>query len=294
MGEVGDDEATCRHALADEGAHQARAHLGGGGVVLRDRTAKRDAREEVEVAQNGVGDRAADIVEIDVDAVGAGGAEGRIEILLGLVVDAGIEAEVILHEGAFLGAARDADGAAAHELGDLAHDLADGTGGSRHHDRLAGLGLADMQQAEIGGHARHAEHAVGGRDRRDRGIDLAQGGAAADRIFLPAETVLDDVADLEAVMRRLHHFAHRAAGHHLVEADRRSIGGGIAHPAALIGIEREIVHLHQHLAVPRLGHRRFLDAKVGFGRLARRTAHENDTAMGLGNAGWAAHGTRHS
>ena len=102
LGEVGDDEALRPHPLADEGAEQARADRRRGGVVLRDRAAQRDAAEEVDVAQHGVGDLAADIVEIDVEAVGAGGAQRRVEILLGLVVDAGIEAQLVLHEGAFL------------------------------------------------------------------------------------------------------------------------------------------------------------------------------------------------
>ena len=89
---------------------------------------------------------------------------------------------------------------------------------------------------------------------------------------------------LKSGMLRFHDLAHGAAGHHLAEADRRCVGGGVAHAAALVGIERQIVHLHQHLAVTRLGHRRFLDAEVGFGGLARRAADEDDAAMGFGNA----------
>src|SRR5262245_1737067 len=46
LGEVGDDEALRAHALADEGAHEARAHRRRSGVVLRDRAAKRHAAEE--------------------------------------------------------------------------------------------------------------------------------------------------------------------------------------------------------------------------------------------------------
>ena len=203
---------------------------------------------------------AADIVEIDVDAVGAGRAQRRVEVLLGLVVDAGVEAELVLHEGALLRAAGDADHAAAHDLADLAHHLADRAGRRRDDDGLARLGLADIEQAEIGGHARHAEHAVGGRDRRQRGIDLAQSRPPADRIFLPAQPVLDDVAHGEARIARLHHLADGAAGHHLAQPDRRRIGRGVAHAAALVGIERQIGDLDQHLAVLRLGHRHFLDA----------------------------------
>ena len=75
------------------------------------------------------------------------------------------------------------------------------------------------------------------------GIDLAQVGPAADRVLLPAEPILDDVADLEARIAATSRPRPRAAGHHLAEADRRGVGRGVAHAAALVGIEREIVHL---------------------------------------------------
>jgi hypothetical protein len=56
----------------------------------------------------------------------------------------------------FLAPPGDADHAAAHDPGDLAHHLADRARRGGDDDRLAGLGLADFEQAEIGGHARHA------------------------------------------------------------------------------------------------------------------------------------------
>src|SRR5262245_38198007 len=94
--EVPDDEAARRDALADEGAHQARAGLRG--VVLRDRAAQGDAGIEVEMAEHRVAHGAADVVEVDVDAVRASGLDGGGEVLLGLVVEAGIEAEGVLDE----------------------------------------------------------------------------------------------------------------------------------------------------------------------------------------------------
>src|SRR6185312_2957794 len=93
--------------------------------VEDDGAAESDAAEEIDVAQHGVGDLAADIVEIDVDALRAGGQQRLVEILFRLVVEAGIEAELVLHEGAFLRPAGDADDAATHDLADLSDDLSD-------------------------------------------------------------------------------------------------------------------------------------------------------------------------
>ena len=49
-----------------------------------------------------------------------------------------------------------ADDLAALDLGDLAHEAAHGPGGTVHDDSLAGLGLAELQEAEVGGVPGHA------------------------------------------------------------------------------------------------------------------------------------------
>ena len=135
------------------------------GVVGGDQPAHGDAAEQVHLHQHGVEDLAADVLEVDVDALGRGGLELGGEVA-GLVVDAGVEAELLRHVAALVGAAGDADGAAALDLGDLADDRADRAGGRRDHHRLAGLGLADLEQAEIGGPAGHAEPADPALQRR--------------------------------------------------------------------------------------------------------------------------------
>src|SRR5262249_14720010 len=163
-------------------------------------------------------------------------AQRGVEVVAGLVVDAGVEAELVLDEAALLAAAGDADHAAAHDLADLPDDLADRARRGRHHDGLARPGLADLEQAEVRGHAGHPDRAVGGRYGPRGGIALARRGGAADRILLPAQSILDGVADREARVAGLHHLADGAAGHHLAEADRRGIRGGVAHAAALVGI----------------------------------------------------------
>ena len=65
-----------------------------GRVVLRDQPADRHARERIEQRQHRVEHRAADILEIDVDAFRAGGLELLGEIRRA-VIDAGVEAELV-------------------------------------------------------------------------------------------------------------------------------------------------------------------------------------------------------
>src|SRR5215469_5207075 len=142
VGKVPDDEA------ADEKAFpQHREHVGAGKgrchIVLRDEPADRDAGEGVEQRPYCLLHRTADILEIDIDALGAGRLELPREIGR-IVVETFIEAELVLDEAAFLGAAGDADRAAALDLGDLPHDGADRARGGSDDDRLARLRLADL------------------------------------------------------------------------------------------------------------------------------------------------------
>ncbi len=139
-----------------------------GGVVSGDRAADRHPGAAVQVAQAVVEDLAADVVEIDVDAFAA----GRLELLreIGrLVVDRHVEAELFGQHPAFFGAAGDPDHPAAVDLGDLADHRADRAGRRRHHHLLAVLERADLEQAEIGGEAGHAERAKEKLGRQPRG-----------------------------------------------------------------------------------------------------------------------------
>src|SRR5690606_24198931 len=129
-----------------------------GRVVAGDQAAQRDAGMNVEEWQDGVEDRAADILEIDVDAAGNGFPELLREVRV-VAVDAGVEAECLDHEAAFLRAAGNADDAAALYFGDLADDRADRAAGGSDHDRFTFLRLADPEQAVPCGEARHAENA---------------------------------------------------------------------------------------------------------------------------------------
>src|SRR6266850_3397351 len=69
---VGDDEALHVDTIADHRQEVARARVGRVEVVLRDHAAERDAREGVDLPQHHIQERAAHVLEVDVDALGAG------------------------------------------------------------------------------------------------------------------------------------------------------------------------------------------------------------------------------
>ncbi len=77
----------------------ARPALGTLEVVLRDLSAETDAGARIEVAHGRVGDRAADVVEVDVDTGGAQRRELGVEIVADLVVPGGVEAELVEQPG---------------------------------------------------------------------------------------------------------------------------------------------------------------------------------------------------
>ena len=106
-----------------------------------------------------------DVVEVDVDALRARAAQpgqtGRL-----LVVDRGVEAQVLGEPAALLVGPGDADDAQALDLPDLADERPDRPRRRGHHERLALLRLADLQQPDPGGEADVAEEAqVGERGR---------------------------------------------------------------------------------------------------------------------------------
>src|SRR3546814_10545849 len=81
--------------------------------------ADHDPCADREVAHDGIADRASGVVVIDVDSVRTGVTEGKVEVV-GMIVERRVITELI-DAGADLGSPpRDADGATAHQLGDLA------------------------------------------------------------------------------------------------------------------------------------------------------------------------------
>ena len=119
-----------------------------------------------------------------------------------LVVDRRIEAELAHQPVALVLAARRADHAAAGELRDLADHGADRAGRRRHQHGVAGLGLADLEQAEIGREAGDAERSDQQLQRR-LGRPLGEPPRRQGGVVLPTPVALDDVARLQPAGLRL-------------------------------------------------------------------------------------------
>src|SRR5690606_22660818 len=140
------------------------------------------------------------ILEIDVDAIRRRG--GKLLAPVGaLVIDRGIEAEVLDDMAALVRPARYADSATALDLRDLADDGTDGARSGRNDNRLARLRAANLQQAEIGGEARHAASAEHDRQIDRQALRQNAHGAHAligDAVVLPAGQTAHMIAFLVA------------------------------------------------------------------------------------------------
>jgi len=144
--------------------------------------------------QDGVEDLAADVVEVDVDAVRRLLAQLGAQIR-GLVVDRRVEAQLVGQPRALLGSARDADHTAALELRDLARGRTDRARRARDDDGVALARLAHVQQPEVRRHAGHAQRAEPALGRRDVEVDGAQAVARHRRVLLHA----GDAGDVRAL-----------------------------------------------------------------------------------------------
>jgi hypothetical protein len=98
------------------------------GVVVGDETADGNAGKVIQQRQHRLEYWAADILEINIDALRTGGFQ--ILTQLGLVmIEARVESELVLNEAALLLAAGNADDPAALDLCDLADHRPDSTRG---------------------------------------------------------------------------------------------------------------------------------------------------------------------
>jgi hypothetical protein len=98
-----------------------------------------------------VGDRAADVVEVRIDAVGGGLGQGAQVVVGRFVVDPGVEPEFVLEELDFGVGAGEPDDPRAVEFRDLSGDGADRTGRPRDDERLARPRAGDFVDAEVRG-----------------------------------------------------------------------------------------------------------------------------------------------
>ena len=118
---------------------------------------------------------------------------------------------------------------------------------------------------------------IGARPR----VDPARLALAEQRVVLPAADADHDVARSEPLEVRAHDLADRAAGHDLADRHGSRVGRRLAHPAAHVGVEREIDRAAQHLARAGLRDRRLLEAEILRPRLALRARGQHDPAVDL-------------
>jgi len=83
----------------------------------------------------------------------------------------------------------------------------------------------------------------------------------------------------EPFMLRLDDITHYAAHHHLVDSHRVGIRLAVIHPAAHVGIDRQINRTHQELTCSQSRQRRFDQTKISFLRKANRPCREHDLAI---------------
>ena len=233
-------------------------------VVRGDGAAAHHAGLEGELTEADVEDLAAHVVEVDVDPVGAQLAQPGRHVL-GAVVHGRVEAQLLHQPRALLVRAGDAHHPAGFlDPGDLAHHRSRGPGRTRHHDGVARVGLTHVEQPEVRGHAGHPEHAQG-RGGVDAGRHHLGGlvGVVEHHVVLPADHGEDDVAHRIAVGVRRDHPGETTGAHHLADADRWEVPGGVVHPRADGGVDRHVGDPGHGLTRPRFGHRAGLEADGG-------------------------------
>ena len=232
------------------------------GIVAGDKPAHRNPTQRVHPAQRRFQMVAADVVEVDVDALGRGLLQ-RLANGRDLVVDHGVQADLVAQPARLVLGAGRAHHVTALDLRDLGSDRTYRTGSGRDEHLLAFLELADVQQAAVGREPRHAQgmHVDGQRQIRI-GIELGQAFAIAGEVFAEAHAVGDQIAHGKRVRLRLHHPAQRAAHHGLVQF----LTGGQSRAHG--GIDRHVEVLDQHLAVRSIGAVTLDERKITLGRHA--------------------------
>ena len=165
-----------------------------------------------------------------------------------LVVDRGVEAQLLGEPPALVVAAGDAHDPHPLDLPDLPHERPHGARRGGHDERLPFLRLADLQEPDPRGEADVAEQAEVSGERQRDGWQLRQRRSREDRVALPSEHSLHDVARREARRARLLDPAEGDPPHHAVERHRRQVGVARG-PAAVRGVEREVDRPDEGLAV---------------------------------------------
>src|SRR5699024_5210397 len=154
-------------------------------VVQGDLSANDDPSVFIDPTNHMIGNFAAHVVKIDIDAIMAGLFESLFHVV-GLIVDHGIKPEFFFEETDFFRGSGDADHTAPFQYGDLSHAPTNGTGRSRRDHRLPLLRLTYLQQTEISRQATHPQAPESRSRGRQPGIHLTKLLPLEDGIILPS------------------------------------------------------------------------------------------------------------
>ena len=193
-----------------------------------------------------------------------------------MVINRGIKTKLFRQITGLGRATRDPHHTTAFELGNLTNGRTHSTRGRRHHQRFTGLWFSNGQEAGIGRHSRHAQNAQGRRYRCIGRIDFPQTLAFENGMALPSAHAFDKITRFELRMATFQNLTDRSAHHHRTQSHRRGIGGAIIHAAAHIGIKREVMHFHQHLALGGLSDRYFFQTEIRRNRRAHGPRGQNN------------------
>lgn len=243
----------CRFSRLDQHEQVVRAGPRLRVVVLRDHAALGDPAEVVERADRGLQVLAADVVEVDVDAIGRGGLELLCDRAV-VVVERGVEADLVQQIADLLrgsGAADDPGRAA--QLGDLTDQRTHRSGRTGDEHDVAFLLLGDVDEPDVRGHAGHAGHVEVGARRSGLRVDLDGVLGVERRVVAPAEVVQHEVTGLETLGVRGDDLADRAALQRLAHLDGRDVGLARVHPAAHVRVDAHPQVADQQLTVAGLG-----------------------------------------
>src|SRR5690606_5332377 len=155
---VGNDEALNPQALANHLNDVGRAGAGRRVVILLDHAAHGDPPERTHGVDRGFQMRAADILDVHVDALWESLCHGLVEIVAGLVVDRLVDSRDFREPLALLIGTGRADHITAMRLGKLADHRANSARSGGDENRFAILQIGYLEEARPGRHARHAKH----------------------------------------------------------------------------------------------------------------------------------------
>src|SRR6266481_2243896 len=176
-----------------------------------------------------------------------------------LVVDGGVEAEIVFDPFTFFIGAGDANYAAAVDLAELADDAAGGASGGGDDEGFAGLGFAYFEEAEIGGEAVDAEEIqkIGVGEEGDAGkfLESALSLAGENDIFLEAGQAGDFVSLFEIRIAGFDDFGKAEGAHDFADLHGWHVLGEVGHPDAHGGVDGEIFNFGEGLALGDSGNR---------------------------------------